>query len=84
MVSLFQQKFILGGRAHFNEHTISIGQSVEGSKEIAIGITGGKIETAFNKLEGKSNYYKFNCTKLIGETHQTTLKILMMKHGLNP
>jgi hypothetical protein len=64
-------KVILGGRAHFNEHVTSIGCFTENSKEITInanaqGILDANVSNTLNYSEGKSNYQKFNCTKLIG------------------
>ncbi|CAB4474378.1 unnamed protein product [Rhizophagus irregularis] len=64
-------KVILGGRVHFNEHISSTGKFTELSKEIAMstnagGILEANMSSTSNYSEGKSNYQKFNCTKLIG------------------
>ncbi|CAB4430327.1 unnamed protein product [Rhizophagus irregularis] len=61
---------ILGGRAYFNDFEISTGYFAEDSNENAtnanIGGVEVKLASSSNHLKGKSNYFKLQCTKLIG------------------
>ncbi|GBB92915.1 hypothetical protein RclHR1_20810002 [Rhizophagus clarus] len=62
---------ILGGRAHFNEHITSTGQFAENSREISMnanagGVLEANVASASSNSEGRSTYYRSNCTKLIG------------------
>jgi hypothetical protein len=61
---------ILGGRAYFDDFGISTGYFAEKSIENAMNTNTGGVEVSVasnsNYLEGMSNYYKSQCTKLIG------------------
>ncbi|PKY53317.1 hypothetical protein RhiirA4_547598 [Rhizophagus irregularis] len=61
---------ILGGRAYFDDFGISTGYFTENSNEDAMNANTGGVEVSVasssNYSKGKSNYFKSQCTKLIG------------------